>query len=365
MQLKLCLLNISYSGANPHLIRELSRFVDLEVVDVPFPRLTELTLKLKTFHPSIGIWKQRYARALNQAFKSYKVFKARSRIAARRISKLSRHPDAILQIGGLFSSGRVDIPYATYNDFTTALASREYPLWADFKSPTAAKLWYELETKLYQQASRVLTLSDYTRRSIIADYGVPESKTKTVRAGINFSTIQERVNGYDCKTIVFVGYDFVRKGGPTLLKAFEIVRKERPDARLIVVGPQIKEQPGVTCLGQISDRKQLIDIYNQASLFVMPSICEPFGFVFLEAMASKLPCIGTTCDAMPEIIEHGKTGFVVPPGDENALAEAILRLLGSRELIAEMGERGRERVNKLFTWEQTAEKIVEEVRAMT
>ncbi|MCL6519567.1 MAG: glycosyltransferase family 4 protein [Armatimonadetes bacterium] len=364
MRLRLCLLNIAYSGANPHLIRELSRRVDLDIVDVPFPKLTDLTLKLKTFHPRLAVWKRRYSRALNQAFKSYQVFKARSRLAAQGISNLPKRPDAILQIGGLFSPGRADIPYATYNDFTTALASREYPPWAEFKDIKSANRWYELETKLYQQAGRVLTLSDYTRRSIIIDYGVSESKTRTVRAGINFSSIQERTNGYDCRTILFVGYDFARKGGPTLLDAFALVREERPDAQLIIVGPQINEQPGVKCLGQITDRKQLIGLYHKASLFVMPSICEPFGFVFLEAMASKLPCIGTTCDAMPEIIENGRTGFVVPPGDQQALAEAILKLLGSRELLATMGERGRERVSKLFTWEQTAKHIVEEVEAM-
>lgn len=365
MRLNLCLLNIPYSGANAHLIRELSRRVDLQIVGVPVPTWLGWLLKAKAFHPVLNTWKRRYDRALSRAIKSHGVFACRSRLAARRLAQLTVKPDVILQIGGLFAPGRTDIPYATFNDFTTALAQREYPAWAPFPSPAAARRWFDGETALYQRAARVFTLSDHTRASMINDFSVPPERVRTVRGGANFTIARERTGGYDGRTLLFVGFDFKRKGGPTLLEAFARVRAAKPDAQLIIVGPRLDAPPaGVTCLGQVADRERMLDLYHAASLFVMPSLCEPFGFVFLEAMTAKLACIGTTNDAMPEIIEHGRTGYVVPPADPAALADAILRLLGDPALLAEMGARGRQRVRDLFTWERTAHVIVDDLEAL-
>jgi len=86
-----------------------------------------------------------------------------------------------------------------------------------------------------------------------------------------------------------------------------------------------------------------------ASVFAMPSIQENFRHVFLEAMAYKTPCIGTAVDAMPEIIENGKTGFLVPPNDHKELADKLILLLEEENLMKRMGEPGRRRVEKYFT----------------
>jgi glycosyltransferase involved in cell wall biosynthesis len=299
------------------------------------------------------------------AYKSWRVYESRSRLAARAVSRLPGRPDAILQIGGLFGPVVEGIPYTTYNDFTTALACREFPEWARFSDTKARDRWFERETALYRGAKRVFTLSNHTRDSMISDYAVPETAVKTVGAGVNFESFPERKADYDGKTLIFVGLDFARKGGPVLLGAFKLVREVQPDARLIIVGQTIRDvPPGVVCAGLVTDRNQMLELYRQASVFTMPSLCEPFGFVFLEAMALGLPCIGTTNDAMPEIIEHGRSGYVVPPQDPNALAEAIVSLLSSREALADMGAHARRRVSEVFTWERTAERIAQEVRQL-
>jgi glycosyltransferase involved in cell wall biosynthesis len=80
--------------------------------------------------------------------------------------------------------------------------------------------------------------------------------------------------------------------------------------------------------------------------------------VFLEAMAYGLPCIGTTNDAMPEIIEHGRTGYVVAPDDVAELANYLERLLLDPALRQTMGAQGRERVLQTFTWEHVARRMV-------
>ena len=143
---------------------------------------------------------------------------------------------------------------------------------------------------------------------------------------------------------MYVGKDFSRKGGEYLLKAFNIVRKTIPDAELRIIGPELNKVPdGVKCLGFVSkyDDKSLsalLEEYRKARVFVVPSLYEPFGISFAEAMAHRVPCIGTNICAMPEVIKNGVTGFVVPPADEESLADRIIQLLSSEEMCVEMGD---------------------------
>jgi glycosyltransferase involved in cell wall biosynthesis len=95
----------------------------------------------------------------------------------------------------------------------------------------------------------------------------------------------------------------------------------------------------------------------------MPSLYEPFGIVFAEAMAHKLPCIGTNICAMPEIIKHGQTGFLVPPRDSVALASRILELFDSPSLCREFGDGGYQRYAEKFTWRAVTKRMVEVVTA--
>jgi glycosyltransferase involved in cell wall biosynthesis len=163
---------------------------------------------------------------------------------------------------------------------------------------------------------------------------------------------------YDGRTIIFVGKDFERKGGPCLLEAFDLVRRRLPEARLVVVGPrESHERDGVQFLGRIGDRKRLQQLYAKATLFAMPSLFEPWGNVFTEAMAHGLPCIGTSVGGIPDIIVDGETGYLVPPGESEILAECILRVLLNPGLAQQMGERGYRRVMGRFTWDKVVERM--------
>ena len=250
------------------------------------------------------------------------------------------------------------IPYVTFNDYTVAL-SKKYPNWAP--PPSQIQKWLDLEKKLYKNTRFIFTTSDNTRNSIIKDYGIEPQKVIHVNYGATLTDIPNFSKTYDKKIILFVGKDFKRKGGFILLKAFEKVKKEIKEARLIIVGPQKDDlkinQPGVQVLGYLPDKKEVNDLFKHASVFVMPSFCEPFGLVFLEAMVYQLPCIGTTVDAIPEIIENEKTGFLVSPGDSDALAEKIIILLRDSELSQKMGHAGYQRLKQKFQWNYLGEKI--------
>ena len=106
--------------------------------------------------------------------------------------------------------------------------------------------------------------------------------------------------------------------------------------------------------GQIQSREELRRLYRASDLFVMPSLRDSFGFVFLEAMTQGVPCIGTNLNAMPEIIQDGETGYIVPVHDPEALAAAILRYYKDPSNRQRMGRAGQQRVVETYTWEKVA-----------
>ena len=361
MKGRILVLNVEVSGMNKYLFSQLrKRGWQLKIFNVPFPkRYRYLSLAL-SFHFDIRRWKKRFDERLSKFYKNPRVFKIRTKFS-QAVLKKEKKVDLIFQIGGLFA------PYFDHNfsnqyvimlSYTMAL-SKKYPPW--LPPQEYIEEWISLEEALYKKASLIFTTNENARRSMINDYGIDEEKVVNVGYGLNREHLPQIDKFYDGKTILFIGMDFERKGGYVLLDAFRKVKKEIPSARLIIVGPNKEiyriNEPGVEFLGCIRDREIIDGLYKKASIFVMPSLCEPFGLVFLEAMAYKLACIGTTIDAMPEIIEDGKTGFLVSPNNAEELASKMMSLLKNKELMKKMGELGYLRVKEKFLWDRVGEKI--------
>ncbi len=363
MNKRILVLNVEASGINQYLFSQLrKRGWDLEIIAVPVPRIYRYLSLISTFRPNKIQWRDNYYRMLEKFIKSPACFLKRSEFCKKKIAKLSSKFDIILQIGGLFAPGLngINLPYATYNDYTMKLAEREYRPWSPFDTDKNTENWYSLEKKLYQNAARVFTFSNRTRESIIHDYEVEGNKVFTVNSGANLENIPNIPDkDYSRKIILFVGVDFERKGGYILLEAFKKVRKEINDAKLIIVGPQGLniDIPGVEMKGYIRNREEIKKIYMEATIFVMPSIGDPFPNVLFEAMAYKIPCIGSDVSGIPEQIKDKETGFIVPANDTDKLAEKIILLLKNIELMKMMGENGYKRVKDNFTWDKAGERI--------
>ena len=244
-----------------------------------------------------------------------------------------------------------------FTSFTTKMSENEYPQWARFLDESNRNLYVEYETKTFNNASCIFTTSEYTKKAIIRDYNVDAEKIFVVYNGINIKEVSGNTKKKYNKTILFVGFDFERKGGPTLIRAFEILKNTMPDAKLIIVGanPDIS-MPDVEIMGSLS-HPDVVELYQKCSVFAMPSLSEPFGIVFLEAMANQLPCIGCNVNAMPEIIEDGKTGFLIEPNNHEQLAEKLIVLLEDDNLMKIMGEAGRRKVELFFTWDKVVERM--------
>jgi len=237
-------------------------------------------------------------------------------------------------------------------------------------SPQHLKKSMEWEKKVFGGLNYIFTFSEWLRQSFIHDYAIDPGRIIVIGAGANIPIPPNNPKqDFDGKTILFIGIDFERKGGKVVLDAFQDVKKEIPKARLVIAGPQLASLPdGVECLGFISKNTpeglaKLKHAYMDASVFVMPSLYEPFGVVFLEAMAHGLPCIGADNCAMPEIIDHNKTGFLVCPGDSASLSEKIIELLKDPLLARKMGEKGYKKVTGHFTWSHVANRVIHILRS--
>jgi glycosyltransferase involved in cell wall biosynthesis len=293
-------------------------------------------------------------------------FAARSRRSRQALRRDDACPDAVLQIGATFDSTRAGTPAFVYCDSNARVAEANRP-YGDVALLSAAELaaMVARESHVYARAAHVFTMSELVRASMVRDFGLAESKVTTVFAGANLdpAACRPRVFSHEQPpTVLFVGRHWEAKGGPDLLDAFVQVRSVHPNLRLVIAGctPPVGDVPGVEILGHVDKRtrsgaERLLSLYREADLFCMPSRFDAFGIVFVEAMLHGVACIGSRHAAMPEIIAHGETGWVVPVGDVTMVRDYLLKAFADRPALARMGQAGRERALRLFTWEAVAE----------
>ena len=171
--------------------------------------------------------------------------------------------------------------------------------------------------------------------------------------------------------VLFVGRHVERKGIPVLIEAMSRLRH---DAELVICGhgdqtPALKELASRSAAaerirfpGRV-DAEELSQLYARCTVFCLPSIIdsrgdtEGLGTVPLEAYAHGRPVVCSRVGGIPDVVIEGETGFLVPPGDPAALADALDRLLGDADLAARMGEAGRRLVLGRFSWPSLAREI--------
>jgi glycosyltransferase involved in cell wall biosynthesis len=328
------------------------------VLDVDEPAPLRWYARARAFRPTPARWRRRLQQVAGRLARTAFAFEYKSRQYGRLLTKSAAEFDLILQGGAMFAPTwpPPTSRYALFCDCTVKLGEGQTQSGVDFASPESARRWYALEAPFYRNASRIFAASDWVRQSLLRDYGVAPERVVTVGEGSSVRAPEGRRRTYDGRTILYVGYEFERKGGEVLLAAFEKVTAEIPGAELLIAGPPRVTRslpPRAQLLGPVPPA-ELSRLYSRSSLFVMPSLFEPFGLVFLEAMEHALPCIGSDRGAIPEIIEDGKSGLIAPAGDAAALAERIASLLRRPDTMRSMGECGRQRVRERFTWPRAA-----------
>jgi glycogen synthase, Corynebacterium family len=242
-------------------------------------------------------------------------------------------------------------------------------------------------------ADAIIAVSEGMRRDVLACYPeIPEDRVTVIHNGIDtdeyapdHGTAALDRHGIDPARpyVVFVGRITRQKGLVHLLHA---ARSFDPAAQLVLCAgapdtPEIAAEvtglvaelraarDGVVWIEEMLPRREVIQILTHARVFVCPSVYEPMGIVNLEAMACRTAVVATATGGIPEVVEDGVTGLLVPteqladgtpvdPGRFAAdLAEAVNTLLADPETAAAMGDRGRRRAVEHFSWERIAERV--------
>ncbi|MGH9120738.1 MAG: glycosyltransferase family 4 protein [Acidimicrobiales bacterium] len=245
--------------------------------------------------------------------------------------------------------------------------------------------WYgftEMQKEVARRVPRVLTVSESSRRDIVEQMGLRPSQLAVVPVGVD-PLLFRPLPGVDPvpgRLLTTASADAPMKGLAPLLEALAKLRTERPEAHLVVVGklrrestvPALLERLGLTegteanapvrFASGLSDA-ELVEMYAQAQVAVVPSLYEGFSLPAVEAMACGRPLVATTGGALPEVVgPAGVAGMLVPPGDPGALASAIGEVLANPELAARLGEAGRRRALDCFSWRSCAAATAEHYR---
>jgi glycosyltransferase involved in cell wall biosynthesis len=219
-------------------------------------------------------------------------------------------------------------------------------------------------TLLYPRTDRIIAVSRGIRDDLINNFDIREDLISVIYNPFDLDEIRrlgsERVGHpwfipsgrQDVPLVVAAGRLTKQKGYPFLLRAFARVRKS-VTCRLVILGEGPDRAPLeklAVDLGIAADvflpgfQENPFAYMAGATVFTLPSLYEGFGNVLVEAMALGIPVISTSCPSGPdEIILEGRSGLLVPPGDEDALAGAILKVLSDSELRGVLSDGGRER----------------------
>jgi starch synthase len=249
-----------------------------------------------------------------------------------------------------------------------------------------------VEKNAFESADAVIAVSNGMRRDILRSYPkLDPAKVSTVYNGIDLDRWKPTSDGAvlaelgidpDRPTVVFVGRITRQKGLPFLLRAIQSLPQ---DVQVVLCAgapdtPEILEEvaagvralqelrTGLIWIDRLLDQRSLSVVLSSATVFVCPSVYEPLGIVNLEAMACGLPVVGTATGGIPEVVEDGVTGVLVPidqltdgtgtPVDPDLfvrdLTAALMQVLRDPERAAEMGRAGRLRAQLMFSWTQIA-----------
>lgn len=246
------------------------------------------------------------------------------------------------------------------------LLSEEYARFGLRFSQTNRVLFRKHEQE-YAEADAIVVPSDFVWRTMV-EQGVPEAKLRRVHFGFAPERFRPLPGAKSDSTfrVLFVGGISLQKGVQYLLEAFR--QLNLPDAELVLAGGRFPDSraflpryEGLYRHIPFAPQQQLLEVYNSASVFVLPSLQDGFGMVVYEAAACGLPVI--ISENVGAAIRDGQDGFIVPIRDPDALAERLLQLYHDEALRSDMGRSAHDYVQQ-FTWQAYHRQVIQNYHDM-
>lgn len=265
---------------------------------------------------------------------------------------------------GLLSSGTFRrLPTVVTLDATNVQNARRLPYRRPTRfTPLTVAATRPFERVVYDAAHTVLANSEYTARSLREHYRLREQKLLVLPFGIRAPTFDVPAApgtvGAKRPRVVFVGNGMERKGGSLLV---ELHRRRWSDRfeLVLVTNDRVAAGPNVTVLRDVRHGDgQLWPILRSAAMFVFPSEIDQVPNAVMEAMAAGLPVVAVATGALPEMVEEGVTGLLIPSRDADALIAAVERLLANPAERVAMGEAGRRRWETRFDMDAAVDRLV-------
>jgi glycosyltransferase involved in cell wall biosynthesis len=236
---------------------------------------------------------------------------------------------------------------------------------------------------LYQRVDAVIAISRVIQRNILETHPVSPDKVVLLPNGVDTTRFfpdrsrRERARKElgippDIPVIGIAGRLAWWKGYREFLQMSRRILERYPHVRFLAVGgPTVGEEEEAEAIHKFASsldldhqviftgfQDDMPSMYSAMDLFVYPAYAEAFGLVLIEAMATGLPVVAAGCDGIPEIVEDGKTGKLVPARDTGGLTDAVMHLLTDRDLAGSYGEAGLSRVREHFDFMQNVKKTV-------
>jgi glycogen synthase len=355
-----------YGGAGVHiknLARELAQVMDVEVRCFGDQDLVEGRLRVRGYQP----WARMSEGAEKKFNSTLGTFSTALSIVRDPIDADVVHGHTwYAALAGFMAKVLYDVPLVA-----TVHSLEPLRPWKEEQLGRSYHLTAWVERLALEAADRVIAVSTQSKGEILAHFNIPPERVVVIYNGINLenwkpspAVATRTAYGIEGDYILFVGRTSRQKGLVHLLEAMNYVD---PGVRLVCctsapdtpeiekeIAAKVKETPRCLWINTLLREEQYIELYSNCTAFACPSVYEPFGIINLEAMACERPVVASAVGGIPEVVVPGRTGFLVPPADPRALADALNRVLRDRALARQMGLAGRRRVEEHFSWTSIA-----------
>ncbi|MCI0706866.1 MAG: glycosyltransferase family 4 protein [Ignavibacteriae bacterium] len=245
-----------------------------------------------------------------------------------------------------------------------------------------------VHTWMYSRLSLWITLTERMKEDVAKFTRFPVGKVLVNPIGVDVSKLDPTHHSRQTSRVAFklpekkfligvLGRLDPQKGQEMLLLAAPEILKRHPDTALVIAGDETAGEKGYAArLHELARRlgiersvvflpftDRVAEFMSALDVFVLPSFSETFGYVLVEAMAMEKPVVATNAGGVPEIIEHGKTGFLVEPRDPAALAQAVILLIEDDTLSVSLGRTARAKALQQYDINRCAQQLLEAISA--